>query len=338
MRAYACVGADANRALVLPPRERPPVPRGRVKREVDLGERTTTACPYPGAPMVAFPDLVPELCARLRLAPEDFDAFVLEYLGAIPTGRPYGPEQLEHALAYPWARPARSYVLSDTEVELFDDMDELARERVVEAFARERHPLLAFGSNAAPSTLIRKFAHFEDPQDREVLVVAGDLHGFDVGPAASVAVYGAMPATLSASAGTAVRAAILYVTDAQATQLTWSELTYGFGRLDGIRFDVEEADVEVTTALGYVSRFGTYAPDGQAAALAAIPAAGRTARANDQRELLDGVAARTLGSHATAEDVVAGVFGDFRAFGLLVRDHIRPLGQPFASDHWTPFS
>ena len=207
--------------------------------------------------MTGFPALEPELRERLLLDPAAFDAFLFEYLGAIPA-RDYGPQQLEFALTYPWARPESSYLLSSDGEVGEPDLDR----------AQGRHPILAFGSNAAPSTLRRKFAHFEDPADREILVLAGDLHDYDVGPAASVAIYGAMPATLFASPGTAVRAAVLFATDNQATQLTWSELTYVFGRLD-VRFS---AELEVTTVLAYASRFGTFCPDGEPLALAAVRA------------------------------------------------------------------
>lgn len=287
--------------------------------------------------MLAFPELEPELRDRLLLGPADFDAFLSGYLGAVPA-RECGAEQLEHGLAYPWARPARSYVLRGEHVELFDDMAEAERRQTVVAFARDRHPILAFGSNAAPSALTRKFAHFADDRDQEILVLAGDLHEFDVGPAATVAAYGALPATLFASPGTAVRAAVLYTTAAQATQLTWSELSYFFGRLDDVRFEVDEADVEITAVLAYASRFGTFSPGGERVALAAVPARGRTAAPRTQRELLDTVARLALGPGKRAEDVVELVYTDLAGLLPKVRDHVRPAGQPFAAANWVPFS
>jgi len=55
----------------------------------------------------------------------------------------------------------------------------------VAAFARDRHPLVAFGANGAPSRLKERFAAFADLVDREVLVLTGELHGVDVGAQAS---------------------------------------------------------------------------------------------------------------------------------------------------------
>lgn len=267
--------------------------------------------------MLEFPD---ELRDRLALGPEAFDELLGSWLGAV-TPRACGPDEIAWGLAYPWERPPESYLLKDGEV--------LAPDA---AYTEDRHPILAFGSNAAPSTLLRKFGHFEDASDRDILVLAGDLHDFDVGAAATIAIYGAMPATLFASPGTAVRAAVLYATGAQATQLTWSELSYRFGRLDGIRFD---GDCELDSVLAYVNRFGTFAPDGEPLALAAVPAANRAAAALTQRELLDR-AAQLLGLDG-ADAVVRAVHDDAADVFRRVRRHIRPLAQAFDSPHWVPY-
>lgn len=274
--------------------------------------------------MRAFPALDPELRERLALGEDDFATFLTGYLGAVPP-RDYGPEQADHALGYPWARPPDSYRLRDGEVHPYDGDTE------------DRHPILAFGSNASPSALTRKFAHFETPEDRDVLVLAGDLHDFDVGPAAAVAAYGAMPATLFESPGTRVRAAIVYATDAQATQLTWSELTYRFGRLRPVRFVA--ADHEVDEVFAYVHRFGHYRPDGEPLALAAVEAEGRRSRAVTQRELLGRIAAQVVRDGASAEDLIEAVYVDGPGAVLArLREHVMPCGEPFASERWTPLT
>lgn len=271
----------------------------------------------------AFPPLVPELRERLLLAPDAFRARMLEWAGAMPA-RPCGPEQLAFALGYPWPRPASSYVLRDGEVHEPDL-----------GLAAGRHPVLAFGSNAGPAALERKFAHFEDRRDREILVLAGTLHDFDVGPAASVAtLYGAMPATLFASPGTRVRVAVLFATDAQLIQLTWSELSYAFGRLEA-RLDV---GLELRRVLAYVSRWGTFCPDGgEPLALAAVSAENRSAPARTQRQLLDLVAVLALGDGATAQDVVAGIYAGGGAVFARIVERILPLGRPFSATGWTPY-
>jgi hypothetical protein len=269
-------------------------------------------------------DFPPELRERLLLEPEQFDEVLGSWLGAVRP-RACGPEQIEWGLAYPWERPPQSYLLTDDGVTTPHDVD---------ALTAERHPILAFGSNAAPATLQRKFGHFDDARDREVLVLAGELHGFDVGAAATVAIYGAMPATLFESPGAAVRAAVVYATDAQATQLTWSELSYRFGRLEGVRFTTDDGRT-LDSVLAYANRFGAFAPDGHPLALAAVPARERTAPALTQRELLD-LAAGLMGL-PDADAVVHAVHEEPGRVFTLVREHVRPRALPFASERWTPY-
>lgn len=99
--------------------------------------------------------------------------------------------------------------------------------------------VLAIGSNAAPETLERKFAHFPAEKDRAVLALTGRLHDFDVGVAAQPTIYGSMPATLFPSSRTEVSATLLWVTPGQLTQLAWSEISYMLGKLR-TRFSVDE--------------------------------------------------------------------------------------------------
>lgn len=103
--------------------------------------------------MRAWPPITePELLDRLALDQEQFLAFYRGLAAALGR-REYQPALLERALAYPWERPARSYLLRDGRVRLLDDLEPAERRSTVEAFARDRHPLLAFGSNAAPVPL-----------------------------------------------------------------------------------------------------------------------------------------------------------------------------------------
>jgi hypothetical protein len=217
------------------------------------------------------------------------------------------------------------------------DLHPAEREQVIREFARGRHPILAFGSNAAPAALEIKFGHFPDDADRDVLVLTGALHDLDVGPAATITVYGSMPAALFSSPGTAVRAALLWATPAQLTQLTWSELSYKLGRLDAARFEVDEARVEVEHVLGYVNRFGALHPDGEPVALAAVPATGRRVAAFTQEELLARFAPLLLGPGADAADLVRAIFEDMGAVVARASEHIWPLGRQLAPELWTPY-
>jgi hypothetical protein len=283
----------------------------------------------------------PLLLDRLAMDDEAFVAFATSltvHLGR----RELTPELYERAIAYPWVRPLRSYVLTDGEVRPLHDVAAGDRAELVRDFTTatgpgpRRHALLAFGSNGAPSTLTAKFAHLGE-DDRRVLVVAGDLHDFDVGSAAQPTAYGAMPATLFASPGTAVRAAVLWVTDAQFTLLTWTEISYRLGLLRGVRFTPDDGFPQVDDVLAFVSRFGVFCPNDGPVALAAIPAAGRTAPELTQEQLLTAAARHALGPEATARTLVEAIFNDMAALGERVGDAIRRRSQPFASTHWEPY-
>ena len=279
----------------------------------------------------------PGLLERLALDDDEFRAFVPEFLASFGQ-REMTPKDLERALGYPWERPARSYLLrGGGDVQLLEDLDPAERDATIRRFARDRHPILAFGSNAAPGRLKFKFGHFPDEADRTVLVLRGHLHDLDVGAAASPTVYGSVPAALFSSPGTAVQAAVLWVTATQATQLTWSELSYRLGRLDCSRFEVDEADVEVENVFGYVNRFGALHLDGEPVAMAAIPARGRRAPALSQEELLERVAKLTRGPDASATDLVRAIFADMAAVVAQASEHVWPLGRPLAPELWTPY-
>jgi hypothetical protein len=282
-----------------------------------------------------IPDLEAELAARLALNDDEFTAMLTAWISALPPRR-FTPDALAHALGYPWARPARSYVLHDDAVELIDALAGPRREAVLNRFVGGgRTPLLAIGSNGAPDVLRRKFAHFERPDDRDVLVVAGHLHDFDVGASATVAVYGAMPATLFPSPGAAARTAILWLTAAQFTQLVWSEVSYMLGTLD-TRFSADEPEFDVDQVIAFVSRFGAFWPESEPAALAAIPARARTAPALSQRQLLGWAAALALGAESRAEDLVRAAIEDMAGLVPRVATTVWPRGVRFASPRWTP--
>lgn len=289
--------------------------------------------------MSAWPQISePELLERLALTDDGFRAYMARYVDGLGR-REYSASLYEHALGYPWERPRGSYLLTDDAVEPLADMDAPRRDDVQRAMAREdeRIALLAYGSNGAPRQLAAKFAHFSEADDRRVLVLAGALHDFDVGVAAHPTGYGAMPATIFASPGTAVRAAVVWATPAQFELLTWSELSYRLGRLEGVRFEPDDPMPDLAGLLAFASRFGTFCPDGEPVALAAIPAQGRTAPAMTQEELLGAAAGLGLGAQATAEDLVLAVFSDFAAFAASASPAIIACGRPLSSEHWMEY-
>jgi hypothetical protein len=281
----------------------------------------------------------PELLERLAMDDRQFGEYIRALIAALPP-RSFDAASLERALGYPWTRPPGSYRLTDAGIELLEDLSAEERKRARGRFvsgAEERMPVLAFGSNAAPETLERKFAHLTEEDDRAVLALTGRLHDFDVGAAAQPALYGSMPATLFPSPGTAVCATVLWVTPTQFTQLAWSELSYRLGRLR-TRFDVDDDGTGFDRVLAFVSRFGAFCVDGDPVALAAIPASGRTAEALTQEQLLDAAAALAIGPDAKAEALVRAIFEDMGQVLPRIVATVHKSSVPFASERWTPFS
>lgn len=280
----------------------------------------------------------PELLDRLAMDDRRFEQFIRGFVAAVPP-RDFDSAVFERALCYPWARPTGSYRLAGGEVELLREMTAGEREHVLGVFLSDgdgRVSVLAFGSNAAPDTLRRKFAHLPEQRDRGVLALAGRLRDFDVGASPHPAFYGSMPATLFPSPGTAVSATVLRVTPTQFTQLAWSELNYRLGRLR-TRFECDEDGTGFDEIFAFVSRFGCFCVDERPIALAAIPADGRTAEALTQEALLDATAALALGPGAGAETLVRAVFEQMGETSSKIAATVRTAALPFASERWTPF-
>ena len=281
----------------------------------------------------------PELLDRLALDDQKFREFVQTLAGKVPP-RAYEVASFERAVGYPWGRPEGSYQLTSAGIGLLAELEEGDMDRVLARFTSPgagRQPVLAIGSNAAPETLERKFAHFPDEEDRAVLALTGRLHDFDVGVAAQPTMYGSMPATLFPSPGTEVCATVLWVTPTQFTQLAWSEFSYWLGKLQ-TRFDVDGSATGFDEVLVFVSRFGAFCIDERPVALAAIPAAGRTAEALSQEQLLDAAAALAIGPEADAEMLVRAIFEDMSQIAPRIEATVHKASLPFTSESWTPFS
>lgn len=216
-------------------------------------------------------------------------------------------EILERALDYPYAVPERSYAyLGGRALELSDDGPkgkggDLARERIgAEPPARE--PLLAYGANAAPAALARKLASLPAVP---LPVLRAELIGFDVVYSAHVAPYGAVPATLRESPGTATPVFVLYSTPEQRALLAATEPNYESRRLGGVELRLDaaasralapptpgRAGAELSEVDAFLSRHGCLTLSGEPVALAAIRAAGRAFAELGQAAVLERIRAR----------------------------------------------
>jgi hypothetical protein len=147
------------------------------------------------------------------------------------------------------------------------------RERPV---LEERVAVLAYGSNAAPEQLARKFARFGS--DVAIPLVRGRLVGVDVVYAPHVARYGAIPATLAPSPATSVSIALLHLTAAQVKRMHETELSAGnyvYGELSGASW-TSEIGAAPARMTAYVAVHGALGLTGAPLALEAVRAEGRS--------------------------------------------------------------
>jgi hypothetical protein len=273
----------------------------------------------------------PDLLAHQDLDEAGFEAFMRRLVTTIPA-REFTDEVYRHGLAYPWARPRHSFRLDGDEI---DPLDTLAEDPAEDG---ARFPLLAFGANGAPERLRLKLSALPAP-DRRLTGVVGRLHDFDVVATAHPALYGALPATLHPSPGTAMTATLLWVSIAQLTVLATTEFTYRLGALDPARFESDlPGAAPVTRVYAFVSRIGALGAAGGPYALAAVPAQDRTLPALDQEELLTRVARLGYGPEETAAGLVARIMSDFAAVAHHLRPLVLPSALPFACEQWTPFA
>ena len=201
-------------------------------------------------------------------------------------------EILARAAAYPYEAPLRSFIQIGPEThELGAAALDLAG----------RRPLLCYGANAAPAVLARKLSPTVGHEPLPVLLA--ELGDYDVVYSAHVSPYGAVPATLQRSSGTAVPAFVAFATTEQEELLTATEPNYELRRLHDpeLRVDglgpLDEVDA-------YLSRHGCLALDGSAVALAAVEARDRQLPVLEEVEVLERVR-RILAPELDLETFVA---------------------------------
>ena len=228
---------------------------------------------------------------------------------------------VETAKRYPFPRPGYSFLyvdgdtlplfslgdsLEDAEIEVDGQRvpaARLLRQRgiVSPAPVSGRTAVLAYGANAAPERLRRKFA----PIGQAVFpVLQARLHDFDVVHAAHISSYGAVPATIEPSPGTICDIAITLLDERELARMHETEFrrhTYLFGLLSNVRLEPELLPA-MDAVSSYVGGCGHIAPEGEPLALAAIRAEGRCFRTCSQTEAL-----RTI-------QTMLGVAGPLEAF------------------------
>ena len=215
------------------------------------------------------------------------------------------PQTVETAKRYPFPRPGYSFLYVDGDALPLLSLSESMEEAEVEVDGRalpvgtlfrqrgiappapvsRRTPVLAYGANAAPERLRRKFV----PIGGAVFpVLQARLYDFDVVHAAHISSYGAVPATIERSPGTVCDIAITLLDERELARMHETELrrhTYLFGRLNNIRLEPDLVPA-MHAVSSYVGGYEHIAPEGEALALAAIRAEGRRFRSCSQTEAL----------------------------------------------------
>ena len=144
----------------------------------------------------------------------------------------------------------------------------------------DRCPVLAYGSNASPEQLYRKFGSLVavEPGDKLIPVFRGTLDDHDVVYSASLASYGSVPATLQQSLGTTCQVFVTMLTPLQLQVMHESEgfpHVYDFFRLKG-RLTLDLIPRAVDWICSYQSELGCFnTGHGAPTALDAVPATNR---------------------------------------------------------------
>ena len=262
-------------------------------------------------------------------------------------------EAVAIAKRYPFPRPGYSFLyvngealpllslgesLEDAEVEVDGRSvrvgPQLRQRGIVDpAPLSRRTSVLAYGANAAPERLRRKFVPF-GPAVFPVLQAR--LHDFDVVHAAHISSYGAVPATIECSPGTVCDIAITCLDERELARMHETEFrrhTYLFGLLSNVRLEPDLLPV-MDSVSTYVGGFGHIAPQGEPLALAAIRAERRRFRTCSQTEALETVQAM-LGVPGPLDAFVQAAIDDDevrRARTAL----LRAQAQPFSYADFTP--
>lgn len=155
-------------------------------------------------------------------------------------------KKLRRALGYPYQNPKLSYI--------FDPKSGTAHPWDRDAIKDDAIPVLAHGSNAAPSQLARKFARDIAPFP----VARAYLADFDIVYAAQFTTYGSVPATLAPMPGALAKLHITFLTPAQLAVMHDTEALgqrYDFQHLTGLRLKIYSGK-QIDHAYCYTARAG----------------------------------------------------------------------------------
>lgn len=210
---------------------------------------------------------------------------------------------VNHALDYPYELPRESFLLIGAQAFALEvrsgdpvhnaavvtdggrfDIDDFCA-TLGDAFDTSllgREPVLAYGSNGSPATLVRKLG----AAGTVVPVLRGVLEGFDIVFSSHFGPSGAIPAALQADQQSAAEVFIAFLTPAQAEVMHATEPNYHFAQLWGLSFAFENG-ATLDRLFSYVTRHGILSLEQQEYAVADVRARNRTMPAKTEEQILE---------------------------------------------------
>jgi len=211
-------------------------------------------------------------------------------------GGEFGAAPVDDPRCYPGQIPDYSYVLVRDTVRPFEAgstgglLDALGDSllRLGAAPLEQRHPVLFYGSNAAPAQLARKYAN--SSAGFVVPAVLGAVDGVDAVYSCHVSPYGAVPATLIASPGTSLSVHVGILQHEQIVVLDKTEPNYHRRTLSGRDYPASLASGEaLDSSTAYLSRHGVLLLDGAPRRVAGVRADGSRLEAATEEAILEEV-------------------------------------------------
>jgi len=204
--------------------------------------------------------------------------------------------QLDYALSYPYDRPDHSYCLDGSAVV----------DLPIDISLSGRIPVIACGSNAAPSQLIRKFDSIRtDP----IYVTKARLDNFLCCYSAHITSYGSIPATLAYIQGTSTDCHITWLTEQQLDHMHKTEAVgknYRYSRLEKLDLLCEVTGL-ITAAYSYVSLFGSLLDSGIPIAVSGIKATPPPLLQLNQTSMQEKILAKTAPNLSVTEFVFSNI-------------------------------
>jgi hypothetical protein len=254
----------------------------------------------------------------------------------------------DRAERYPYTIPQRSFVqIGDRVLELvsFDPasvMESLVRDEssapaplrthfdgeTAPTDCEYRQPVLAYGSNASPEVLERKFG---DGEDVIVPMIRARLADFDVVYSSHISPYASIPATLQRSEGTTVTTFVSYLTRSQLHVMNETEPNYFLASIQGIDCELAFGG-RLTGLTTYLTRHGCLTIDDSEIALADIDAEGRRFPVLGERELLEQVRRRFAPDQDLEEFIVETAQND--ELSNHRTEELKKEARDFAYEEW----